>query len=567
MSRLTLSIHPILGEAAASAASRLAQANRVSLREFLRDMGMSAADLGAGRSTAVNRIAELAGLDAATLRYDTPQFQGGDVWFRGLRVQDGRATGVVMRGCPDCLATQPGLKGIWCVPALGICVEHRRPLVLLWSSTDKLDRWNVAARLPEADLGVDAMQDVREPTEFEHWVLSRLEGKGGAFWLDRFEFCAAVRFCEEFGRAAISTQRAKSRKLPPEQRHRSGATGFQLLSEGEDRLPHLLSLLQSMMGNPAEGPRKIFGGLHDWLAVDSCPEERVPFREILRRHMRATWPVGPGDEVLGEPVLRREVLSLPATAQLLQRPEADLRAELAAAGVPVLKGQSDAWDVMGAEAAADVLRDLAVGLSEDKVLQALCASPWTLRELEDAGLCPDGPDPLAVQAAIDDLLLGAEPVYVAMHDWCSLTEAAWRLQVTLPELIAGIRNGSLRSGRYLQRSGVASILVHVEADPEAMSVDAFAPWQGVGPSELLTFLRRNGFACRRMPGPRRGTQVRMSVADRREFHERFISFRRLGVAARLDWDALRARLEMEGITPTDGSPRIYDRAAIAHLLP
>ena len=567
MSRLPLFITPIPGEAAASAASRLAQANRVSLREFLRDMGMSAANLGAGRSTAVNRIAELAGLDAVTLRHDTPQFEGGDVWFRGLRVQDGRATGVVMRGCPDCLATQPGLKGIWCVPVLGICDEHRRPLVPLWSSTDKLDRWDVANCLPEADLGVDAMQDVREPTEFEHWVLGRLEGKGGACWLDRFEFCAAIRFCEEFGRAAISTQRAKSRKLSPEQRHRSGATGFQLLSQGEDRLPHLLSLLQSMMGNPEEGPRKIFGGLHDWLAVDHCLEERVSFREMLRRHMRATWPVGPGDEILGEPVLRRELLSLPATARLLQRSEADLRAALSAAGVPVLKGQSDAWDVIGAEAAVNVLRDLGTGLSEDAFLQALCASPWSLRELGDAGLCPEGPDPLAAQAAIDDLLLGAAPVYVAMHDWCSLSEASSRLRATLPELIARIRDGSLRSGRYLQRSGVASILVHVEADPEAMSVDAFAPWQGVGPSELLTFLRRNGFACHRMPGPRRGTQVRMTVADRREFYERFISFRRLGVAARLDWDALHARLDADRITPSDGGARIYDRAAVVHLLP
>lgn len=42
-----------------------------------------------------------------------------------------------------------------------------------------------------------------------------------------------------------------------------------------------------------------------------------------------------------------------------------------------------------------------------------------------------------------DLLIGAEPVYVAMHDWCSLAEAVSRLQLTVPEAIERIRDHRL----------------------------------------------------------------------------------------------------------------------------
>jgi len=71
-------------------------------------------------------------------------------------------------------------------------------------------------------------------------------------------------------------------------------------------------------------------------------------------------------------------------------------------------------------------------------------------------------DAWAAQDLIDELLLGAEPIYVAMHDWCSLGEASDRLQMTFPEIIEHVRSGRLaRVGKYLQRSGFASVLVNL----------------------------------------------------------------------------------------------------------
>lgn len=97
-------------------------------------------------------------------------------------------------------------------------------------------------------------------------------------------------------------------------------------------------------------------------------------------------------------------------------------------------------------------------------------------------------------------------------------------------------------------------------------MDAFAYSQGLRPSEFLTFVRRNGVSCQQVRGPRGGAQLRMSAADRDAFHDRFISFRMLGVIARLAWSELQARLDSGGIRPAGGSAKIYFRADVAHLI-
>ena len=58
----------------------------------------------------------------------------------------------------------------------------------------------------------------------------------------------------------------------------------------------------------------------------------------------------------------------------------------------------------------------------------------------------------------------------------------------------------------------------------------------------------------------------MIAADREAFREQLISFRTLGVTARLGWTALPARLDAGGIRLAGGSARVYSRAEVGHLL-
>lgn len=93
------------------------------------------------------------------------------------------------------------------------------------------------------------------------------------------------------------------------------------LFERKAALRNALDHLQAIVGEPANAPRKIFGGLHDLLAADPCPAELVLFRTLLRHHMVRTSPLSPGDELLGEPVLSCERRSIQTSSGLLQRPE------------------------------------------------------------------------------------------------------------------------------------------------------------------------------------------------------------------------------------------------------
>lgn len=567
MARLPLSVPPISGETAISLASRLAQVNRVPLREFLHDMGIRPNDLIAGEDGALARLADLSGVPVVQLRQGTPTISDGEAWFAGIRFPATSVAGREVRGCPDCLEARPGLSGIWSLPFVTICPEHNRPLVTLWTVQDKLDRHDVAERRSELHLPAVARPEQRNPSPFELWFLARLVGNAGSdHWLDQFDLCASSKFCFELGRAAIATKLPKWRSLRSDQQWWPADVGFRLCSGGEEALRAALIDLQHLMGQPEEGPRKIFGGLHDLLAVDPCPEELLPFRDILQRHILQTWPLATGDEVVGEPVLRRGRMSLPAVARLMQMPEADVLASTKAD-----KRCPPGWTLIDH---ADARAAFPQGLTEPDFLQAMSLTPHQFALTRDAGLFESTRDQRwnawAAQDLIDELLLGAEPIYVAMHDWCSLGESSARLQMTFPNIIENIRLGRLaRVGKYLQRSGFASVLVnlgHVGQESEATSLDAFAYSQGLRPSELLTFVRRNGLPCQQVRGPRGGGQLRMIAADREAFHERFISFRTLGVTARLGWTELQARLDAGGIRPAGGSARVYSRAEVNHLL-
>lgn len=530
-------------------------------------MGIGIRGLIAGEGAVLTRLAELSGVPVAALRQGTPRTSDGETWFAGHRFPSAGLGGREVRGCPDCLEAQPGLRGIWLLPFVTICAEHNRPLMTLWTVQDKLDRHDVTSRLPELDLAPEARPDQRDPSQFEIWLLDRLEGNTAPdYWLDQFDLYASSQCCFELGRAAIATKLPKWRSLRDDQQWWPTDVGFRLCSGGEEPFRAALIDLQHLLGKPEEGPRKIFGGLHDLLAMDSCPEELQPFRDILQRHILETWPLGPGDEVLGEPVLRCGRMSLRAVTRLTQMPEVDVQAATKAD-----ERCPPEWTLIDRAEARAVFPE---GLTEPDFLQAMSLTLHQFAQARDAGMFERTDDlrwsAWAAQDLIDDLLLGAEPIYVAMHDWCSLGEASVRLRMTLPETIESIRSGRLaRVGKYLQRSGFASVLVnlgHVGQNGEAISLDAFAYSQGLRPSELLTFVRRNGLSCQRVRGPRGGAQLRMTSTDREAFHERFISFRTLGVAASLGWSELQARLDASGIRPTGGSTRVYSRAEVGHLL-
>ena len=538
-------------------------------------MGISVSGLLGGQDEDLEVLAEISGIGLVQLRQNTPLIGRNMSWFRQEVLPSSTMDSSPVRGCPECLLIASAIQGIWMLPLISICAQHGRPLVELWSGPRSLDIFDVALRIQEVDLSKLCSSETREPTSFELWISARLdESSYQEVWLDQFDLVSVSLFCAELGRAAIATRIPKSRKLRPDHAWWPLDVGFSLCSRGEEALSRSFFELQGLMGCPEMGPRKIFGGLHDLLAADPCPEGLWAFREHLRSHIVATWPLAPGDEVLGEPLLRRGRMSLSLAAALLGVLREQVLEELQRDGVAVSLDQPEGWQIFAFVDATEALGRLNNGLERDAFCEALSLSARQFAELERDGLVvavDSGRfDPLAAQALVDGLLIGAEPVYVAMHDWCSLTEAAKRLRLTLPQLIGDIQRGRfLRIGKYVPKTGFASVLInlgHLGQEDGAISMEAFAAGLGLRTSELSTFYRRSELPRRKVRGPRGGAQTRLTAADRQLFLERYISFRSLGVRAGLAWDVLTARLEDEGIAPAEGSARIYDRAAVAHFL-
>ncbi|TWI32980.1 hypothetical protein IQ24_02862 [Paracoccus sulfuroxidans] len=153
--------------------------------------------------------------------------------------------------------------------------------------------------------------------------------------------------------------------------------------------------------------------------------------------------------------------------------------------------------------------------------------------------------------------------------WHSLGGAAQVLDVSFGEIIERIRTGKLNwIGRYTKASSFASILVNVTTGKGGeISAEMFAQSQGVSFTEMLSFLRRRHSPAeigQREKG--RKDRISLSAAQVASFHENFISFCALGLAVKQGWVELRQQLENAGVAAVPGSPQIYRKTDVRHLL-
>ncbi len=237
----------------------------------------------------------------------------------------------------------------------------------------------------------------------------------------------------------------------------------------------------------------------------------------------------------------------------------------------------DEWAVFDADRAGALLAQIALNLSEKEFRQAFGLTGELLDQLAASGPLAStrhangSLNPMQGQALLDDLLRGAETVYVPMHHWADIPTAAWQLNCRLVEIIEMIRDGRLpRIGRHVQRHGFASILVDLasRADRENLiSAELFAVSQGIPKSEMLSFLHRQTVTSRLAAPPRSGGERRVLTSDDvAGFHRDFISYRKLALAAGLNWAQLDAFLDENTIAPAVGCRRIYRRRDVSTLI-
>ena len=84
--------------------------------------------------------------------------------------------------------------------------------------------------------------------------------------------------------------------------------------------------------------------MNDRLAYDTIDNpDYDDFRRILRALMSKTWPLGVGDELLGEPVTEGRLHSVRCAAMATGIDQRRLRKILSADGIVPKEGLPDAW--------------------------------------------------------------------------------------------------------------------------------------------------------------------------------------------------------------------------------
>lgn len=464
-------------------------------------------------------------------------------------------------------------RGHWLPRHVTLCLRHRHPLVPLWEELKPEARYDTAARfaeIAEQVLSGGLDQPPRDPSPFDLWFEGRLADGPGDGWLDQFPLYPAAHFCELLGRSIFAVKVPKWKKMPPERLWCCFDAGYSIAHRGEAAIRKALTSLQELVGAPMDGPKKKFGDLYDRLAQDLTSDDYQPFRNLLRDHIATTWPLGPGDDLMGEPILKRRVHSVLTAARDTGNDPRRLRKLLADAGWvrPDGQGRTDAWELFDADAAAPFLRSLAVGVSALELQNKLGISRSQFDLLRKDGYFPPilggaGHKPLwdiqAGRAFIDSLLSGGAPIYVPMHDWNDIATAAQRLKVRPGAIIRMIEERRLtRIGKHLGRDGYAAVLVDIaEVErvldrPEAtgQSIELFAKTVGLRPTAVMRLVRAGQIRTTGGINPKtKATQQFLAPLDIAAFHRRFVTLRRLAALLDMSWQALRGRLNEQSISP------------------
>lgn len=595
-------------ETATSYVSRLAASNWVDAATFSIDKETSFQRVIDGAPEAFEAMADFGvSVPAEVLAWSTSKCEGHRRQFRGHFFPSKVLQASQMRGCPLCLKADASkvrgrphlamaMRGHWLVPHVTLCLEHEHPLVPLWQDPAPYTRFDSAVHLSNLAKRIMAGafdKDLRDPTDFDLWLDARLSENVSDGWLDSHPLHTAATFCYLLGTALLRLEGVMQSWVGNADRWALYQMGFDVARHGADAIRQSLHRLQNLPGGPQDGPKKIFPYLYDRLSHDYQDDPSFePFREILRDHMMETWPLGPGDEVLGQPVMERRLHSVRTASQATGIDQRRLRKMLAAAGlVPEAEtGLPDSWEVFEAAEAQGILNGL-INLVPAKTFAVLIGASRSQFDLlvRDGALVPalESDDVKAVWSPadgvrfLDGLLAGAVQISAAQHGWEHLSKSAQRLKIGPGEIIKAIRSGRItRIAKHADHEGYAAIYVdHAEVagvlgvePPKAQSIELFAKSVGLLPPSRLKRLILNGETpATTLKNPKtKAEQQYITAADAEAFHRVFLTTRTVALQFNRSWQSLSAELRAKNVKPFspggEDYGNLYLRADVAAAL-
>lgn len=397
-------------ETGPSFGSRLGALHGCTFNVFCLDMGMTAYDVIHGRYRALERLETIGGLPAGSILPFNIRRTVGGFALNGQAIRKQSLRRERIHVCPLCvaddiktqvgpIAVRPYARASWSLASIRSCSRHRAALV-------PLEQCRPGFRLPGVhaydfaqamrSLG-DVLGRIREyavermESPFESYLLGRIWGpKVQVPFLDALPWYAAARACEMVGAVSLAGARCRTGGMSEGEWFDAGIEGFRILAGGELAFREFLGRLQTSFKATKQnwGPRSMFGRLYEWLAHEDEDDAYDPLREIMKRHMSETLPLGPGDEVFGETITMRRLHSVWTAALETGRHPKRLKKLLLEAGTisEADLSLSDDRILFSADLVGEWLDRAARAMSLNEAGKYLNAPRMQVRKLYECGL-------------------------------------------------------------------------------------------------------------------------------------------------------------------------------------
>jgi hypothetical protein len=578
-------------ECTISFVSRLACANFArSMRQFCYDLKLSYRGVVNGFIDTLSRISDLSGIPVATLMWNAIGSDKDERSIRGEKLVRTSLNHSHVYVCPKCLRADIAASKLradqaiygrmaWRIAAVRTCPVHKLALVeLAQANITTMYDFSLLVRPKLDDLGRLAELAVKRPASgLEQYIFSRLDAAPGRpGWLDALEFHAAIKVCEVFGAVAVFGRKQNLKTLSPDDWYAAGSKGFEIAAAGEIGIGAFLADMHGTYREsrvPNEGAHARFGRLYDWVASVADDPVYAPVHDLVRRCIIETMPLGPGDELFGEPVRTRHLHSIRTASLETGMHSKPLRRILVATGIiPADQdGLHDHRVLFDANAAREVLAKAAGALSLKEAEGYLNAGRVHAKLLLEHGFIRPFLGAAAgqtkwilfVRADLDqflaDLLRQATPVDAVPDGMADIAKAAKRSNCGAMEIVDLILHGKLvRVARRAAVAGYGAVLVDVDevrGHVRGPAADGLTGRQVM--AELGTFhavvralIDERKLPTRRAINPLNRSPVRLvDRADLDTFRRTYVPLSELAKKRRAHPRTIRMELEAKGIKP------------------
>ena len=449
-----------------------------------------------------------------------------------------------------------------------------------WSSA-------VAPYLPHLTKLIDEAPR-RPSSKLEAYLVGRLRGTVQECWLNTLEFHAAEQAALLFGRVALFGKNA-SGNMTEDRKRAAGDAGFEIVKDGPEGIPRFLSQMQlgSIRRNEAAGAGVAYGQIYVRLASLAGNPAFAAVGDIVRYHILQNFPVGPGNQVFGKPVITRRFHTIYTLAKQFGMSSGRAEKALRSDGLLPEDAQNARETLIDAACAERVVQREMHSVNLIDAEKHIGATPNAMKALLDNGLLRRhrvSKGGLGLRFRINELDAFLKPIMEQAEltdgqtdNLEDLSMTCVRAKCSLTRLLELISDRKIWVGRRPNRSGLASLLVNLKevrlavATPtkDGLSIIEAGRALQIDPKVLRNLADRKVIETFKIRDPKTGALgLRVTHSELTRFSSTYVSIFQLSRTLRRQVRALRVYLANKGVREAEetvGLGTFYRRSELSIL--